>query len=259
MVVVPAGSFMMGSPAGEEGRFDNEGPQRKVTIARPFAVSKYEVTRGEFAKFVAATGHEISSGCHIWDSDRWTLRPDRGWRFPGFTQNDRHPVVCVSWDDARAYASWLSARVGRPYRLLTEAEWEYAARAGSTTRYHFGDAATDFCADAKISDPSAKAICGGALLHTAPVGAFSPNAFGLHDMHGNVQEWVHDCWNGDHQGAPTEGSARTSGDCSIQVLRGGSWLVDPRYRRSAARVMGHTTNPGGRNVDIGFRLARTLD
>ncbi len=238
MVVVPAGSFTMGSPASEKGRDRDEGPQRRVTIAESFAVGKYEVTRGEFGKFVEATGHAMRNSC--WDN-------------PGFRQTDRDPVVCVNWKDAQAYVRWLSEKTGQRYRLLTEAEWEYAARAGTWSRYHWGDSIGQ--GRANCHD------CGSRWgnKQTAPVGSFSANGFGLHDMHGNVWEWVEDCWHGDYAGAPSDGSAWTSGgDCSRRgrrVLRGGSWFNSPGYLRSAIRIK---NGAGDRDDDIGFRVARTL-
>ena len=134
--MLPAGSFTMGSPAHEQGRVDDEGPQRRVTIARPFAVGKYEVTRGEFARFAAATGHSTANSCYVYWSrgNSWEPRSGLGWRNPGFDQTDRDLVICVNWNDAKAYAAWLSRRTGKRCRLLSEAEWEYAARAGTRTR-----------------------------------------------------------------------------------------------------------------------------
>ena len=214
MITVPSGTFMMGSPADEPGRYRSEGPQHRVTISRPFAVGKYPVTVGQFASFVAATGHD--AGNH--------------WRDPppaGFAQTDAHPVVSVSWDDAKAYVNWLSARSGQQYRLLTEAEWEYVARAGTTTAYHFGETISPSQANYK---------------RTVEVGSYPANAFGLHDVHGNVWEWVEDCWHNNYNGAPSDGSAWTS-DCDEpwkRVLRGGSCDlgVFPRHLRSARRGWG---------------------
>ena len=231
MVVVPAGSFVMGSPASEEGRHDDEGPQRRVTISKPFAVGKYEVTFGDWDACVAA------GGCnrHRPDDGGW----GRGWR----------PVMNVTWDQAKAYVGWLSRKTGESYRLLSEAEWEYAARAGTRTRYHWGD-----------SVGRNRANCRGCGSRwdgngTAPVGSFSANAFGLYDMHGNVWEWVEDCWHDSFAGAPSNGSAWvTGGSCSLRVFRGGSWFSDPRNLRSAVRGR----SGSGNRVDVGFRIARTL-
>ncbi len=259
MVVVPAGSFMMGSPSSEKGRYDFEGPVHSVTIAEPFAVGVYEVTRGEFARFVSATGHDPVSSCWTWESGEWESRSGRNWRSPGFSQTDRDPVVCVSWDDARAYVAWLSEKTGEEYRLLSEAEWEYAARAGTTTRYSWGESASGQCRYADGPDGSTgfhwAAGCDDGYARTAPVGSFKANGWGLHDVHGNVWEWVEDCWNGSYAGAPSDGRAWGSGDCGRRVLRGGSWGDDPRYLRSANRGRYDT---GARTDNYGFRVARTL-
>ena len=250
LVVVPSGSFMMGSPASEEGRRDNEGPVRRVTIAAPFAVGVYEVTRGEFARFVSATGRSVGDSCWIDEDGEWESRSGRHWRSPGFLlQGDDHPVVYVNWDDARAYVAWLSGETGQRYRLLSESEWEYVARAGTSTRYWWGDGIG-----------RNRANCDGCGSRwddrgTAPVGSFSANGFGLHDVHGNVYEWVEDCWNDSYAGAPTDGSAWESGDCDRRVLRGGSWSGIPRFLRSANR--GRYVSDSRSNL-TGFRVARTL-
>ena len=249
MVVVPSGSFQMGSPPSEEGRVDNEGPGHRVTIGYRFAVGKYEVTLREFARFVEATGRSMGNACRTYVGRKWERRSGRHWRHPGFGQTDAHPVVCVDWEDARAYVRWLSRKTGHRYRLLSEAEWEYAARAGTTTRYSWGDGIG-----------RNRANCGGCGSRwdgrqTAPVGSFAANGFGLYDVHGNVWEWVADCWNNSYRGAPSDGSAWESGNCGRRVLRGGSRLDRPRYLRSAYRF-GFGT--GHRLYYIGFRVARTL-
>jgi formylglycine-generating enzyme required for sulfatase activity len=225
MVVVPAGSFMMGSPANEEGRFDGEGPQHTVTIARPFAVGKFEVTFGEWDACVAGAGCTSNKS----PSDA------------GFGKG-RRPVIYVSWDDAKEYVAWLSRKAGKTYRLLSEAEWEYAARAGTTTRHAFG---------VTITSSQAQYSAG----KTVEVGSFQSNRFGLHDMHGNVEEWVEDCRHGSYQGAPTDGSAWTTScaDGGRRIARGGSWWsMYPRDLRSAQRSVGTTGNR------VGFRVGRTL-
>ena len=187
MVVVPAGEFMMGSPPGEKGRYDNEGPQHPVTIKRPFAVSKYEVTFADWDACVSV------GGC-----PQEGRADDSGWG------RGNRPVIDVSWDDAKAYVAWLSRMTGKPYRLLTEAEYEYAARAGTTTAYPWGD---------EIGENNAN--CNGCgrewLRQTAPVGSFAPNAFGLHDMLGNVWVWVEDCYHATYDGAPPDGDGRRRG------------------------------------------------
>jgi formylglycine-generating enzyme required for sulfatase activity len=224
-----------------------EGPQRRVTIARPFAVGRYEVTFAEWDVCMAEGGCKYRPG-------------DEGWG------RGKRPVMKVSWYHiTEEYLPWLSRRTRKTYRMLSEAEWEYAARAGSTTRYHFGDSERDLCTYGNVADEAMKqkdkyriyvANCLDGHVNTAPVGSFRPNAFGLHDMHGNVAEWVQDCWNASYKGAPSDGSAWTTGDCHVRVLRGGSWTEFPLQRlRSAYRAR----NVPGYPVNIlGFRVARTL-
>jgi formylglycine-generating enzyme required for sulfatase activity len=229
MVVVPAGKLTMGSPSREVGRDQDEGPQHEVTIAKPFAVSKHEVTFAEWDACVAA------SACpHA--SDVW----GRG----------ELPVIYVSWNDAKRYVSWLTRTTGKQYRLLSEAEWEYAARAGALTRFAWGDEPGTGNANCKG--------CGSEWdgKETAPAGSFAPNAFGLHDMHGNVWEWVEDSWHEDYKGAPTDGSAWTDGgDPSSRVKRGGAWDEGPKAIRAANRAR---NSPSYAEIDLGFRVARTL-
>ena len=265
MVVVPAGSFLMGSPSGEKGRYDNEGPQHRVEISKPFAVGVYEVMRGEFGRFVRATGHSIGNSCWLWDSSagKWVERTGRTWRDPGFAQTDRHPVVCVSWDDVRAYAGWLSRETGERYRLLSEAEREYVARAKTHTARHWGESESGQCRHANGADLTAKrhnanwpvASCDDGHYRTSPVGSFQANAFGLHDVLGNVAEWAQDCWNDSYRDAPTDGRAWKRGECGRRVVRGGSWGSRPRYLRSASRSWG---DAGFRSNNLGFRVTRTL-
>ena len=241
LVVVPSGSFMMGSPSHEEDRDDDEGPVHQVAIAVPFAVGVYEVTFAEWDACVAV------GGCGGYSPD------DRGWG------RGRRPVVNVSWDDARSYASWLSRRTGGSYRLLSESEWEYVARAGTRTAWHWGEGELRQCRYANGADASTSfswAIgCDDGHSRTASVGSYGANAWGLHDMLGNVLEWTEDCWNGNYAGAPSDGSAWKSGNCSRHVLRGGSWGDGSRHIRSAYRIQGIT---GIRNDYLGFRVARTL-
>jgi formylglycine-generating enzyme required for sulfatase activity len=264
MVVVPAGSFMMGSPSTEQGRFDNEGPQHSVQISRPFAAGKFHITVDEFAAFVTETGYDAGSNCLAFMYGRRELREDSSWRDPGFAQSGSHPVVCLNWNDAKAYVAWLSRKTEKPYRLLTEAEFEYAARAGTATRYFFGDDEKDMCRYGNGADQTAKSRipadwtflpCYDGYAYTSPIGGFSPNAFGLYDMHGNAREWLEDCWHDDYNGAPSDGSAWTAGDCSRRVLRGGAWLDSPWDLRAASRSQ---TTTSLRNYGIGFRLGRTL-
>jgi formylglycine-generating enzyme required for sulfatase activity len=232
MIVVPPGEFMMGSPAAEKDRDPHEDPYHHVKIANAFAVSKYEITFAQWETCVAL------AGCTYEPMD---LNFGRG----------SHPVINIGWDDARQYTNWLAKRTGRPYRLLSEAEWEYAARAGSQTSYPWGDAIE-----------TGRANCGGCGTSfdnksTAPVGSFAPNAFGLYDMIGNVWEWVEDCWHDGYEGAPVDGSAWIT-DCSddaLRVLRGGSWDDKAADVRSAARF-----GPGvsARTRVNGIRIGRSL-
>ncbi|WP_420463599.1 formylglycine-generating enzyme family protein [Candidatus Palauibacter sp.] len=236
MVVVPAGTFRMGSPASEEGRYDDEGPQHSVTIPAPFAVGVYEVTFAEWDACVR------TGGCGGY------APADEGWG------RGNRPVMNVSWDNAQTYVSWLSQQTGQRYRLLSEAEWEYVARAGSRTARYWGASESGQCRYANGDDDYVSCTDGHA--YTAPVGSFAPNVFGLYDVLGNVWEWTQDCSNGSYAGAPTDGSAWQSGECGGRVLRGGSWIITPRFLRSAYRN-GLTT--GLRNYLNGFRVARTLN
>jgi len=226
MAVVPAGRFRMGDLTGNGLR--NEQPAHEVTIPRPFAVSIYEITYAEWDACVA------DGGCsHVPADDNW----GRG----------RRALAYVSWDDAIQYLAWLSDKTGEPYRLLTEAEWEYATRAGSETLYPWGN---------ELGSGNAVCLsCGVGSVMTIGVGQLPPNRFGLFDTVGSQKEWVQDCWNPNHEGAPVDGSARLSGDCERRVVRGGSWYDSARFIRSASRA-----NPVAqeRQDIIGFRVARDL-
>ena len=226
LVVIPAGRFTMGSPTSEPGRDSDEGPQHEVVVRSPLAVGKYEVTFEEWDACV------VANGC--------AQRPsDQGWG------RGRQPAMNVSWNDAQQYVAWLSRRTGQRYRLLTEAEWEYAARAGTVTAYSFG---------VSVSPSLANYIENG-LGRTQAVGLYPANGFGLHDMQGNVWEWVQDCYAGTYSGAPSDAAeAVTGGDCSSRVLRGGSWFDAPQSLRSANRVK---YQPIERGTGFGFRVART--
>jgi formylglycine-generating enzyme required for sulfatase activity len=241
MVTVPAGEFMMGSPESERGRNKDEGPQHRVVIAQPFAVGKFEVT---FAEWDACAAE---GGC--------TTKPgDEGWG------RGRHPVINVSWPDAVQYTAWLSKKTGKAYRLLSEAEWEYAARGVSK----ISEPHTPFSTGATINyrqanyDANFTYASGPQGLYrqkTLDVGSFPRNAFGLHDMHGNAWEWVQDCYKPSYEGAPADGSPVISSDCSLHILRGGSWNYYPRLLRSAYR---YATAPEVRINNAGFRVARYL-
>ena len=264
MVDIPAGSFRMGDMSGEGG--DSEKPVHSVTVPA-FKLGKHEVTVGQFQRFVEATGYRTdaernadgNAGCRTYTGDGWDWTAGASWRNPGFSVGDDHPVVCISWNDVEAYVEWLSTETGERYRLPTEAEWEYAARAGSSTKYHFGNSESQLCRYANHADTSTdfswrnETCSDGVGMRTAVVGRYEQNRFGLHDMHGNVWEWVQDCWNGSYVGAPADGRGWTSGDCSLRVVRGGSWYHYSRYLRSAYRGGDDRSH---RYVNIGFRLAQ---
>ena len=238
LVVVPAGSYQMGSPSGKQGRLDSEGPVHRVTIAQPLAVGVYEVTFDEWDACVSG------GGCNGY-------RPgDGGWG------RGRRPVISLNWEDAKLYVEWLSRETGEGYRLLSESEWEYVARAGTTTPFHFGATISTEQANYNGNYTYGSGRNGEYREKTVPVGSFPPNAYGLHDVHGNVWEWVEDCRHDSYRGAPSDGSAWTRGEgCSKRVVRGGSWDFTPWSLRSAYRGRHSTAN---RSVDVGFRVARTL-
>jgi formylglycine-generating enzyme required for sulfatase activity len=237
MVEIPPGKFMMGSPESEQGRFDNEGPVHPVTIPAAFAVGKYEVTFDEWDACVSFGGCK-----HRPEDKEW----GRG----------LNPVINVTWEDVQEYVVWLSGKTGKTYRLLTEAEWEYVARAGTRTSFHTGDKINTSEAnfkgtfEANHASPEEKY-----RKRTVPAGGFGANRFGLHDVHGNVSEWVKDCYNEDYIGAPSNGDAWTTGNCTRRVLRGGSWLYVPDSLRSAFRDRFWI---GSRYDYVGFRVAQTL-
>jgi formylglycine-generating enzyme required for sulfatase activity len=260
MVVISPGRFRMGDLNG--GGHKNEKPVHDVRIGYGFAVGKYEVTRGEYAAFANATGRGTGNGCYYYTGSKWEKNRSKSWRDPGYSQTNRDPAVCVNWDDAQAYVSWLSRGTGQGYRLLSEAEWEYVARAGSGSKYSFGNSETELCANGNGADRRSSfgwrnnSCDDGYGERTAPVGSFSANGFGLYDVHGNVWEWVEDCWHETYNGAPTDGASWVSGgDCSRRVLRGGSWSSRPRLLRAADRNW-NTTDI--RSFSLGFRVARTL-
>ena len=250
MVVVPAGSFTMGAPAA--GGSDDDHPTLAVHIAEPFAIGAAEVTRGAFARFVEATGYA--------PDDSSEGRDGCAWRDPGFRQTPDHPVVCVNWYDARAYAAWLAKETRLPYRLPSEAEWEYAAKAGAQTRHPWDDAAEQ-CRYANGADAStdseSKVACNDGHVHTAPVGSYEPNGYGLADVLGNVREWTQDCWNGSFAGVPADGRAGERGNCGRRLQRGGSWEDAPNALSATARAVGRD-GAGERVGTTGFRVARAL-
>jgi formylglycine-generating enzyme required for sulfatase activity len=255
MVVIPEGQFVMGSPAGEEGREDSEGPQHTVSIKAPFALGRCAVTLAEFGAFVEATGRAMPDELHTFEDGKWETRKGRSFRNPGFAQTPRHPAVGVNWDDATAYCEWLSAQTGKAYRLPSEAEWEYACRAGSSTPFWWG---------ASISTHEANydgnyTYNGGNKWQypsgTLPVDTFKPNLWGLYQVHGNVWELCADSWHNNYRGAPEDGSAWMGGDEARRVSRGGSRGYGPRWLRAAARSW---YSSGYRNRNRGFRVARSI-
>jgi formylglycine-generating enzyme required for sulfatase activity len=276
MVVIPAGNFLMGSPETEPGRRASEEPLHMVSFAKPFAVGRYAVTRDEFKAFVTATGYRYGESCRAEVGDKWVEQPNASFLLPpGFTQEGRHPAVCISWNDASEYAKWLSAQTNASYRLLTEAEREYVTRAGTTTSYWWGEALTPEQAnyDKRLRDdprlgvrpkgtgvtPSIKEASAklyGTPGQTVSVDQYRPNAWGIYQVHGNAAEWVQDCWNKTYHGAPTDGSAALVGDCSQRVLRGGGWNHWPEDIRAAYREAAPLDH---RYYEVGFRVARSLD
>lgn len=267
MVVVPAGGFTMGSPPGEEGRAHDEGPQRHVTLREPLAIGKYHVTVGEYRAFVHATRRADGGTCFVFgDIGSMEDQQRRSWRNLGFKQTERDPVVCVSREDARAYAAWISERSRQRYRLPTEAEWEYAARAGAASRWWWGDDVAGQCKAANGRDQRLKrevpgmdhqpnAPCDDGYAFIAPVGRFAANRFGLHDMGGNVSQWVLDCYRDTYMGAPPDASTPVEGTpCQARLVRGGAWWFGPKDLRAATRI---GVTPERRGSDAGFRLVRT--
>jgi len=263
MVVIPGGNFIMGSPVAEIGRRVDGDPVHQVTIAS-FALGKTEITRGQFSEFVKATGYLAGNKCWTIDDGKYEDRSGN-WGRVGYMQDNNHPVVCINWNDARAYTKWLSLKTGKMYRLPTEAEWEYAARGKTTSARYWGNSPAAACTYANTADLTAKELirasaawkvhkCKDGFAYTAPVASFKANAFGLNDMLGNVWEWVEDSYHKNYLGAPVDGSAWLNEDKN-HVLRGGSWYDAPRYVRSAGRDKAAATR---RYDNIGFRVARML-
>jgi formylglycine-generating enzyme required for sulfatase activity len=267
MVVLPAGVFVMGTAGAgpARGAAAAEGEVATIALAQPFALARREVTRGEYARFIADSGYEPQSGCRVWDTELRRFSEDgrRGWRDIGAA--DDWPASCIAFDDAQAYVKWLSVQAGASYRLPSEAEWEYAARAGSPALRHWGDDADQGCDYANTYDLVAaasyrlgwpEARCRDGHAELAPVGQFAANAFGLQDMIGNVREWVQDCATGSYVGRPRDGRAwEWIGGCGQRIQRGGSWLTPPDESRSAWRS---AVPAGERSSDAGFRVARDL-
>ena len=246
MVVLPAGSFTMGTPASEVGRQPDEGPQHQVTFARPFAISRYQVTAAELDAYVKATGVRLADG---------DTRPGRQCLAgkPRYKQGPRQPAVCVSYQDVVDYAAWLSRETGQHYRLLSEAEREYGARAGSSGAFPFP---MDPGPNYSIAKHANTYGASDGYNYTSPVGSFPPNAFGVYDMHGNVYEWVADCWHDHYNGAPTDGSAWVDDPrCELVQIRGNDWGEPPVFSRSGNR---NNAYRDARGDWLGFRVAREL-
>jgi formylglycine-generating enzyme required for sulfatase activity len=265
LVEIPAGRpFTMGAPESETGSYPKERPQRSVAITRAFLMGRHEVTVRQYRIFLAKSGHKQDSPCATFDPSAGTYRIDRdaSWAKPDFPIADNHPVVCVSWHDARAYAAWLSRETGKTYRLPSEAEWEYAARAGDERAQSWGGDAKAACEHANVADTTGHDRlprdwvvfpCDDRRAFTAPVGSFQPNAFGLHDMLGNVWEWVEDCLSQSYVGAPADARPWLEGDCNSRIMRGGGWISQIRDVRFAMRGF----NRADRGYySAGFRVVR---
>ena len=271
--MLPQGSFVMGAPPEEEEHENvpdyfrgHSVPQHLVTIRYRLAIAKFDVTRDEYAQFVTETNRPDPDSCFGPDtSGRENDIKGANWHSPGFPQAGRDPVVCVNWDDAQAYVAWLSAKTGHVYRLPTEAEWEYAARAGTTTARYFSASPAELCryvnhADLDYSeqnphDSDVNRECRDGYAFTSPVGSFAPNQFGLYDMLGNVWQWTEDCWNDNYNAAPSDGSSWQNGNCGRRVVRGAAFSNVPGLVLSAVRG-GYKSS--GRDHSGGFRVARTL-
>ncbi|MDH3787681.1 MAG: SUMF1/EgtB/PvdO family nonheme iron enzyme, partial [Xanthomonadales bacterium] len=272
-VIVLAGSFQMGSSAFEEGRVENEGPRHRVTFRRGFAIGKTEVTVKQFRQFVNKTGYKTDaekqgfSTIYNHHSGRLTNRDDVNWEqnYEGQDARDDDPVVHVSWNDATAYVQWLARGTGKAYRLPTEAEFEYALRGGQKTRYWWGDDSPSSLVENLTGEHDLSR--GRRQWSTyfedyednywgpAPVGSFGANPFGLHDIAGNVGEWVRDCWHDTYLRAPADGSAWLNPGCKLRIIRGGFWASSPDQARAAYRL---SAKPDRRDARVGFRIARDL-
>ncbi len=262
MVVIPAGTFLMGSPPRDEQELssvdstiiESEMPQHRVTLPKSFAVGKYEVTVDQFNEFAKDSGRDMGNACLIYDA-AWKSDQAGSYLKPGFSQSGSHPVVCTSWFDAKSYVRWLSKKTGNTYRLLSESEWEYCARAGSVSPFYTGQRISSgqanfngwFTFNGSSRDRYRK--------KTVQVGHFASNAFGLHDLHGNAWELVEDCYVGSYLNAPSDGTPVISGNCEQRVVRGGSWRSNPANLRSSRRA---SSFPMDRKNMTGFRVARTL-
>lgn len=265
MVVIPSGSFVMGAPDDEPDRQRWDGPLTKVTIDRPFALAKYETTRRQYAAFMRESRHETPGPCRVF-AGTWASSNDANWQRANFPQSDDHPQVCVDWYDTLAFVEWLNTKGGHAYYLPSEAEFEYANRAGATGAFPWGGSRAEICRHANIADRQVKANhphveahdCDDGFEFAAPVGSFPANKFGLYDTFGNVWEWVFDCWAFDH--TLSDGTAKpvTQGEnCQKRIIKGAGYESVARYARTAAR--GRDDIPDIRIAVIGFRVAARLN
>ena len=262
MIVIPPGKFEMGLADFRKARRPTEGPAREVSIPGTFAIGKTEVTWSQYARFVRETSRTGGMGCDTYANKRFRPNPQAAWNSPGFPQTENDPVVCISWDDAKAYAEWLGVKTGHNYRLITEAEWEYVVRAGTQSERFWSENPADACRFANVADATGRGSlglesvfdCRDRFAGTAPAASFQPNPFGVHDLFGNAEEWVLDCWSETYRNAPNSGIANTSGDCDRRVVRGGSWFNGVDAIRSTARAADETK---ARTSTRGFRIART--
>ena len=284
MVVIKPGSFLMGSSSDVEGSREDERPVHKVSIDYSFAAGQFEIKRVEFQKFIEITGYDMSGGCYGATEQGIQLSKTSDWFNPGYPVSDHHPVVCVSWNDAQAYVAWLSQHTGFTYRLFSESEWEYIARAGTNTIRYWGDqeegcdfangADLDITPEAFLEEMQARqtkivlpenwkvANCHDGFATSAPVGTFKPNAFGIFDILGNVAEWVQECWHDSYTNAPSDGSSRLNGDCNRPILRGASYYDMPIYLRSSNHYgfqSDQSNNKDTRYINFGFRVMREVE
>ncbi len=269
MVVVPSGTYTMGQTAPPTDKFRITEPRHKITIAKPFAISKFEITRKEYERFIAQTGHDVGNLCWTVERSGSKYRKNRSYRVTGMPRVDTYPTVCTNWLDAKAYVKWLNSSAkanGKPgtYRLPTEAEWEYVARAGGKTGHPFSSSKPGLCsfgnhAAREVSYKWKNKSCTDRYKKLAPVGSYAANLWGVHDMFGNVQEWTEDCAHYNYKGAPADGSAWLSanhGNCAQRILRGGGWTSGTDSLTPGSR---HYTKTTDRTVIYGIRVVKDLD
>ena len=250
---IPGGKFTMGDSSGQK----DEQPIRNVEVSL-FYLQTTEVTLEQYSKYAATSKFSDIKGCWYFNNE-WLYSKEFSWRNPGYEQDDNHPVVCISWLDVQDFISWLNSKSHHNFRLPTEAEWEYAARAFSTTTYYWGDDPKTLCVHSNAADnqtlqkfPTFRTNdCDDGYLATSPVGYYLPNPFGLYDIYGNAWEWTQDCWNASYEHAPDDGTAWLEGECNKRVYRGGGWGDTPRFARSSLR---NVANKNERRDDVGFRL-----